>query len=122
MSVAVNQMPVAVQAQVLRHPNEFDLARIGRDLGRRQRYRDVQPRVDPVEHGYLVRSACCSRSIDPDGGEIDVALIHWDEPLARWRLLRKDHKAAAWLEDSRHFRLSEAVDRLNTDPRRQFWQ
>ena len=121
MSVAAGQRAI-VQTTVVRHPNEFDTVRIARDLGQRSRYRYVEPRVLQVEHGYLVRSACCSRNIDATGCEIDVALIEWDAGLMLWHLFRRDHAAAVWLEDSRHHRLTEAVARVNADPRRQFWQ
>lgn len=121
MSIATSQRATVPEA-VARHPNEFDTARIARALAQRNRYRYVEPRVLPAGHGYLVRSECCSRNIDASGGEIDVALIEWDAKLMLWHLFRRDHGASAWLEDSRHHRLSEAIARLNTDPRRQFWQ
>ncbi|MEZ5736958.1 MAG: DUF3024 domain-containing protein [Novosphingobium sp.] len=105
-----------------RHPNELDLMRITRAIARRARYRYVDPSVETADDGYLIRSPCCSRTIDPDGGEIDVAMLCWDEAAGQWSLFRKDHKAACWIEDSRYGRLAELLERLNADPARLFWQ
>ena len=121
MSLAARPAPAA-PATACRHPNEMDLARITRALAGRARYRYVSPRVLPVEDGYRIRSACCSRSIDPEGGEIDVALLRWDEARRAWSLQRKDHATDLWIEDSRFTRLPDLVARLNADPARQFWQ
>ena len=88
----------------------------------RARYRYVTPSVLPVDDGYLIRSACCSRTIDPDGGEIDVALLVWIEDAGEWLLFRRDHKARCWIEESRYARLPELFARLNADPLRLFWQ
>ena len=103
------------------HPNEFDLIRITRAIAQRARYRYVTPVIVPVEHGYLIRSACCSRTVDPAGGEIDVALLRWETDPAQWLLLRMDHGTGCWVEDSRYARLAELFLRLNADPQRLFW-
>jgi hypothetical protein len=121
MSVATSPMPPAA-AVARRHPNELDVARIARAIAARKRYRYVSPTVLPVEDGYVIRSACCSRTVNPDGGEIDVALLRWHEGLRMWSLHRKDHRADCWIEDSRFSRLPELVARLNADPARLFWQ
>jgi hypothetical protein len=105
-----------------RHPNEFDQRRIARAIQDRKRYKYVSPVVVPQENGYLIRSACCSRNVDPDGGEIDVALLRWSESPAGWALYRKDHRTGIWVRDGRFARLPELFDRLNTDPDRLFWQ
>lgn len=105
-----------------RHPNELDLRRVARAIGSRQRYRYVEPCVLSTDDGYLVRSACCSRNIDPDGGVIDIALLSWSENPRGWTLSRKDHAAQGWITDSRFARLSELFERLNSDPDRVFWQ
>lgn len=105
-----------------RQPNEFDRARVERRLGERARYRYVEPAVTPVEDGYLVRAPCCSRTIDPEGGVIDVALLLWDEARSDWTLLRRDHVAGCWIEDGQFARLGELLARLNADPARVFWQ
>lgn len=109
-------------APAARHPNELDLKRIERTIAQRTRYRYVNPSVQPIEHGYLIRSECCSRKIDPDGGEIDIAMIKWDQEGGEWALLRKDHGSGAWLEDGRYARLPEALLRINADPQKLFWQ
>lgn len=105
-----------------RHPNELDLRRIERAIADRKRYRYVEPRVLPEADGYLIRAACCSRTVDPDGGEIDVARLCWSDSPPGWALLRKDHKAGEWLPDSHFSKLPDAFARLNTDPDRLFWQ
>ncbi len=105
-----------------RHPNELDLKRIERAISERSRYRYVKPGVEAVANGYLIRSPCCSRTIDPDGGLIDVAWLNWRDEPAGWSLYRKDHSAECWVEDSRFARLSDLFARLNADPQRQFWQ
>jgi len=105
-----------------RHPNELDLMRVERSIARRSRYRYVRPTVLPVVDGYVIRSACCSRKIDSEGGEIDVALLQWNEASCEWSLLRKDHDNGCWLEDSRYARLPELFIRLNADPQKLFWQ
>lgn len=105
-----------------RHPNELDLLRVERAVEQRERYRYVTPTVLGVEDGYLIRSQCCSRNVDPDGGEIDVALINWEDRRREWVLYRRDHVAACWIEDSRYARLPELFLRLNSDPHKLFWQ
>ncbi len=104
-----------------RHPNEMDLHRIVRAISARRRYRYVSPVVLPVEHGYLVRSACCSRTVDAAGGEIDIALLRWSEGAGRWLLLAMDRATGYWVEDSRYARLADLFPRLNADPERRFW-
>jgi hypothetical protein len=106
----------------VRHPNELDLRRVARALGTRRRYRYVEPSVLPTEDGYLIRSACCSRNIDPDGGVIDIALLRWDETARGWCLYRRDHAAQGWITDRRFARLPDLFERLNSDPDRIFWQ
>lgn len=105
-----------------RHPNELDLRRIERAIKDRKRYRYVVPTVLPDSDGYLIRSACCSRTIDAQGGEIDVARLQWSDSPPGWALMRKDHVADQWITDSEFSRLSDLFARLNTDPDRVFWQ
>ncbi|NOW48504.1 hypothetical protein FHW96_004692 [Novosphingobium sp. SG751A] len=107
---------------VARHPNEIDLLRIARALAERQRYRYVQPEVVPVSSGYLVRSPCCSRRPDPEGGVVDIARLVWADAPACWLLYRKAHEEDLWVEDSSFVRLTDALARLNADPDRRFWQ
>ncbi|TIX51620.1 DUF3024 domain-containing protein [Alteraurantiacibacter aquimixticola] len=107
---------------VAAHPNELDLRRIQSALKGRERYRYVSPNVSAVRDGYLIRSDCCSRKIDPKGGEIDIALIRWDAAIGEWRLMAKDHKTDGWIEESRYARLPELLLRINNDPDKRFWQ
>ncbi len=104
------------------HPNDFDRKRIERALKARKRYRYVTPSVAAVTGGYLVKSPCCSRNIDPDGGVIDVALLLFNEDNFNWQLFRKDHKSGTWEFHSAYERLIELLDKLNTDSERTFWQ
>ena len=104
------------------HPNDLDRRRIERALQSRKRYRYVSPIVVPAADGYHVKSPCCSRNIDKDGGVIDVALLRHDPTNGMWKLLWKDHGKGAWELHSVHQRLTAALDELNTDPERIFWQ
>jgi hypothetical protein len=104
------------------HPNELDRKRIERALKTRKRYRYVTPNVTTTVGGYRIESPCCSRNIDPDGGVVDVALLLHDADSAKWELFRKNHARDLWQLDSTHERLHAALDRLNADPERRFWQ
>ncbi|WP_028350587.1 DUF3024 domain-containing protein [Bradyrhizobium murdochi] len=104
------------------HPNELDCKRIERALSSRQRYRYVSPNVKPVRGGYLIESPCCSHNIDKDGGLIDVALVHYDTVNGMWKLFRKNHANGIWEFYSIYYRLTSAIEELNTDPERLFWQ
>ena len=104
------------------HPNELDCRRIERALGSRRRYRYVSPKVSCVTGGYLIKSPCCSRNIDADGGIIDVALLRHDAASATWQLFRKDHRTGAWELHGIHQRLASVTDVLNADSERVFWQ
>lgn len=104
------------------HPNELDRRRIQRALEQRKRYRYVSPSVTPASDGYHVTSPCCSRNVDQKGGVIDVALLCHEDPGGPWRLYWKDHDKGVWELHSVHPRLSAAIDELNDDPERIFWQ
>jgi hypothetical protein len=103
-------------------PNEFDYRRIQRALEQRRRYRYVAPLLFKTANGYRVRSPCCSRNVDPDGGVIDIALLLFDERKGNWRLLRKDHEIGVWEFDSEFPRLAELLNHLNEDAERRFWR
>lgn len=105
-----------------RQPNDVDKKRIARLLEKRERYQYVSPSVEPVENGYRIVSPCCSRNIDPDGGEIDIALLCFDENRNIWTLFRKDHARNAWCRQLRAERLDVVMNYLNLDPERVFWQ
>ena len=109
-------------ATPFRQPNEVDLKRVERAVADRTRYRYVHPSVEPFGQGYQIRSACCSRKVDPDGGEVDIARLQWDDRGNEWSLLRKDHASGSWIEDGRFTRLPEALLRITHDPQKRFWQ
>lgn len=113
---------IRTAARPFAHPNDLDRKRIDRTLKARQRYRYVTPNVATTVGGYRIESPCCSRNIDPDGGVVDVALLLHDPDNARWELFRKDHGKGLWQLDTTHDRLPQALERLNADPERSFWQ
>jgi len=109
-------------ARPFAHPNDLDRKRIERSLKTRKRYRYVTPQVATTVGGYRIESPCCSRNIDKDGGVVDVALLLHDPDAAKWELFRKDHATGLWQLDTTHERLPSALERLNADPERTFWQ
>lgn len=104
------------------HPNELDLRRITRAIEKRQRYRYVSPQVMPVDGGYLVTSPCCSRNVDPSGGQIFIALIQFDCDQSLWRIHSRNHDLAEWQPFAQSPRLGEILNCLNEDTDRIFWQ
>ncbi|MDD2876983.1 MAG: hypothetical protein PHT60_05245 [Acidiphilium sp.] len=106
----------------LPHPNDVDRKRIERALEARMRYRYVAPRVLAVAGGYRIESPCCSRNIDTEGGVIDVALIAYQTDTKTWCLYQKNHAQDSWTFENSYCRLNEALEQLNTDPERKFWQ
>lgn len=100
--------------------HEMDRVRIVRALRQRVRYRYVQPQVERAdEGGWVIKSPCCSRNIDPTGGVIDIA---WVEPTeGAWALYFKDHVHERWVlhDESRH--LQPLLDELCVDTMRVFW-
>lgn len=103
------------------HPNEFDLRRIARSLDARERYRYVSPHVTLAERGYRISSPCCSRRVDPQGGEIEIAWIEHIESSGWWRLHHRDYATARWVPYAEFARLNELLTHLNRDPGRLFW-
>jgi len=95
-------------------------ARIERALLQRLRYRYVQPHVEREGAGWKVVSPNCSRHIDPNGGDIQIA---WFEPLAdgRWTLHGRDHVRGAWRIDASAVTLDAALERVCTDVLGRFW-
>lgn len=95
-------------------------ARIERAIARRARYRYVQPRVLPEGAGWKVVSPNCSRNIDPQGGEIDIA---WFLPANEglWLLHARDHASGCWRVEAAGLSLEAALARVCTDPARRFW-
>ena len=103
-------------------PNEFDCKRIEQAIAERKRYRYVSPSVYPVGGGYIVRSPCCSRNVDPNGGVVDVALLQYANALRPWLLYRKDHESQEWQLHAAYQQLTALLEHLNADPTRRFWQ
>lgn len=102
-------------------PNELDQRRIVQALEFRERYLYVTPRVEMVEDGYRVVSPCCSRRIDPDGGEIEIAYIAFIGRSGWWRLHSREHAEQRWVVYAEFARLGELLAHLNRDPGRIFW-
>ncbi|MGY4327483.1 hypothetical protein ACVWWG_001900 [Bradyrhizobium sp. LB7.2] len=86
----------------IQHPNERDRKRIERGLISRKHYRYVSPSVTLLKVGYLIESCHRSRTIDYDGGQIDVAIFHYDVVSGVWKVFFKDH-AREKLENLRNF-------------------
>jgi len=99
----------------------FERKQIERAIGKRKRYKYVAPVVRLEPEGILVKSPCCSRRVDPTGGEVDVALLQ-HHSTCEWRIYWKDHAAGTWKLHSLHERLADLLDLLREDPERVFWQ
>ena len=108
-------------SEVCPHPNEVDRKRIEKTLAERDRYKYVAPKVLPDAEGYLVRSPCCSRSVDPEGGEIDIARIEYQSGDF-WRLYQKDDENKYWRPHSEYLSLPMLLARLIADPKKEFWR
>ncbi len=98
----------------------MDRARISRALEGRARYRYVRPRVLAQAQGWKIVSPNCSRNIDPQGGDIDIALLLPD-PDGGWLVHARDHAAGCWLLKGGHPTLAQALAQVCTDPDREFW-
>lgn len=112
----------AAQSKVPVHPNDVDRKRIEKALARRVRYRYVIPRVYATECGYKIVSPCCSRNIDKNGGEIDIALIRFAPQDSGWSLFSRDHDSKLWIPRGEFSTLAAVLDPLLTDSERRFWQ
>lgn len=104
----------------MRPPGDLIAARIMRMIGQRRRYRYVRPRVLRDGDGWKIVSPNCSRNIDPQGGEIDIA---WFVPLAngRWQAHARDHACAAWVRQGEPGPLPDVLSVVCADPSRVFW-
>lgn len=120
MSCRLSAKPSAVFLSS--QPNEMDLKRIERALKNRKRYRYVTPQVRSMKNGYLITSPCCSRNIDPSGGEIDIARLEFLEENQHWRLFQKDHAEGQWVFYADYPALATILSVLRDDPERRFWQ
>ncbi|CAM3673284.1 hypothetical protein [Roseateles saccharophilus] len=97
----------------------LDAARIERALDQRSRYRYVRPYLAREGDGWKIVSPNCSRNVDPQGGEIDIAwLVPHD---AGWLLFARDHAQGGW-RLNRQGPLTKLLALLCADPAREFWQ
>lgn len=97
------------------------LKQITQALEHRVRYKYVKPRVEREGLGWKVVSPNCSRNVDPEGGEIDIA---WLMPLSTggWLLYACDHAQGCWRLCRQDAALQPLLDHLCADPEREFWQ
>ncbi|OIQ67443.1 hypothetical protein GALL_509800 [mine drainage metagenome] len=100
---------------------DFAQARIRRALAQRSRYRYVQPRLEAEGQGWKIVSPNCSRNIDKQGGDIDIAWLTPDGE-GGWLLFARDHARRSWNLRARSRRLAELLTRLVVDRDREFWQ
>ena len=98
----------------------LDARRIEKALTQRTRYKYVQPRVQREGLGWKVSSPNCSRNIDPQGGEIDIAWLVPSEGHG-WLLYARDHAQDCWKLREQGM-LPTLLLRLASDPEREFWQ
>jgi len=110
-----------MKTEIRPHPNAVDRKRIEKTLSERERYKYVAPKVLPDVDGYLIRSPCCSRNVDPNGGEIDIARIEYQSGDF-WHLYRKDDKNQSWRPHSDYLNLSALLASLIADPKKEFWR
>jgi hypothetical protein len=109
------------------HVFVLDRVRIEVALEGRLRYKYVRPRVLREGLGWKVVSPNCSRSVHPEGGEIDIAwLVPTQSPGAElpgsWLLHARDHAQGCWVLKLRATTLAAALERLVSDPLREYWQ
>jgi hypothetical protein len=100
---------------------DLEARRIEKALDQRTRYKYVHPRVVREGKGWKVVSPNCSRNIDRDGGEIDIA---WLVPNLEggWLLYSRDHSQACWQLRLHAHSLPALLDHLCADPDREYWQ
>ena len=99
----------------------LDARRIERALQARTRYKYVHPRVEREGLGWKVVCSTCSRNIDPQGGEIDIAwLVPHDG--GGWLLFSRDHALDLWQLRRQGDSLPAALAHLCADPDREYWQ
>lgn len=99
----------------------LEARRIEKALDGRSRYKYVHPRVVREGLGWKVVSPNCSRNIDPDGGEIDIAWLVPD-PAVGWQLYARHHALGCWALRRESASLPALLDHLCLDPQREFWQ
>ena len=100
----------------------LDARRIANALDGRTRYKYVSPRVVREGLGWKIVSPNCSRNIDPEGGEIDIAWLVPDAAGGGWLLHARDHAQQCWQLRRREPSLAPLLAHLCADPQREFWQ
>jgi hypothetical protein len=100
---------------------DLEARRIEKALNQRTRYKYVHPRVEREGKGWKVVSPNCSRNIDPQGGDVDIA---WLVPNLEggWLLYSRDHQLACWQLRLHDASLPALLTHLCADPNREFWQ
>ena len=93
--------------------------RLERALRERVRYRYVRPNVLAEGTSYRIQSPCCSRTVDPSGGLIDIALLTLEGKC--WHLSARDHHTHTWVERFQHESLDTVLNLLCIDSEREFW-
>ncbi|MGE0071652.1 MAG: hypothetical protein AB7S55_01125 [Thiomonas sp.] len=96
-------------------------ARIERAIARRSRYRYVRPRVEAEGSGWKIVSPNCSRNIDKQGGDIDIAWLTPDGE-GGWLLFARDHARQSWDLRARSRSLDALLTRLVVDRDREYWR
>jgi len=94
--------------------------RLERALRERVRYRYVTPNVLMEGTSYRIQSPCCSRTVDPTGGVIDIALLVPHDGNS-WCLCSRDHTKQTWVARCQDASLDTVLDLLCVDSERQFW-
>lgn len=99
----------------------LDPARIRQAVARRRRYKYVQPRIEREGRGWKIVSPNCSRKVDVQGGDIDIA---WFVPAndGAWLLYARDHTQDCWVLKAGGLSLGAALTVVCEDPLREFWQ
>jgi len=111
--------PTDTKPAVLIEQSEFMRRRVARTLARRQRYRYVEPQVESTASGFLIKSPCCSRNVDPAGGVIEIAsVVKIDE---KWQLFSHDHTHGEWVFYCEYDSLDALLQVICTDSERLFW-
>ena len=98
----------------------LDARRIEKAVEQRERYKYVTPRVVREGLGWKVISPNCSRNVDPQGGEIDIAWLVADA-TNEWHLYSRDHALDCWQLRGQGA-LPALLQQLAADPQREFWQ
>lgn len=116
----MNSTAAAVFAPVSAQLHDLLQHRLERALRERVRYRYVQPTVLSEGDSYRIQSPCCSRTVDPTGGLIDIALLV-PHTANSWCLCSRDHASHTWVVRFKNESLDSVLDLLCVDSERQFW-